>query len=101
MNLCILKTKDTGFEDKKCCMDALNLCVCVCVCVYVCVCVCVCVSLCVSVCVCVSVCLCVSVCVCVQYAGAWESHLQAGRGACQARLSGDIPLRGSDLVDLG
>ena len=67
MNLCILKTKDTGFEDKKRCLDALSLCV----------------------------------CVCVQYAGAWESHLQAGRGACQARLSGDIPLRGSDLVDLG
>lgn len=31
MNLSILKTKDTGFEDKKRCLDALSLCVCVCV----------------------------------------------------------------------
>ena len=68
VNLGILKTKDTGFEDKKRCLDALRLCVCV--------------------------------CVYVQYAGAWESHLQAGRGACQARLSCDAPLRGSELVDL-
>ena len=37
MNLCILKTKDTGFEDKKRCLDALSLSVCVCVCVCVCV----------------------------------------------------------------
>ena len=35
MNLSILKTKDTGFEDKKRCLDALSLCVCVCVCVCV------------------------------------------------------------------
>ena len=61
MNLSILKTKDTGFEDKKRCLDALSLCVCV--------------------------------CVCVQYAGAWESHLQAGREACQAHLSGDTSQR--------
>ena len=45
--------------------------------------------------------MCVCVCVCVQKAGAWESHLQAGREACQAHLSGDTPLRGSDLVYLG
>ena len=71
MNLSILKTKDTGFEDKKRCLDALSLSVCVCV------------------------------CVCVQKSGAWESHLQAGREACRAHLSGDTPLRGSDLVYLG
>ena len=34
VNLGILKTKDTGFEDKKRCLDALRLCVSVCVCMY-------------------------------------------------------------------